>query len=219
MSGGDNRPLGPRTVLAAAQALIDRGGRQLLGLAGPPGAGKSTLAATLEAAFPDRVQVVPMDGFHLANCELQRLGRRDRKGAPDTFDAAGYVALLQRLRRQRDGEVVYAPEFRREIDEAVANAIAVQASTRLVITEGNYLLLQGAWSGLADVLDETWYVELDGGQRRDRLALRHQQYGLTRDQAQAWVAQTDEPNADLVEALRRGATRVFRWDTSQETST
>jgi pantothenate kinase len=118
------------------------GQRKLLGLAGAPGAGKSTLAAALlEAVGADRAQVVPMDGFHLANVELQRLGRAARKGAPDTFDSAGYVALLQRLREQRpDGGIVYAPEFRREIEEPVAGAIAVLPTTQLVITEGNYLL-------------------------------------------------------------------------------
>ena len=88
-----------------------------------------------------------MDGFHLANVELERLGRRGRKGAPDTFDSAGYVALLRRLLAQADDEIVYAPEFRREIEEPIANAIPVFAPTQLVITEGNYLLLDdGPWA-------------------------------------------------------------------------
>ena len=149
----------PADGLARLQALMASGQRKLLGLVGAPGAGKSTLAlAMLQAVGADRAQVVPMDGFHLANVELQRLGRADRKGAPDTFDSAGYVALLQRLRNQQpDGDIVYAPEFRREIEEPIAGAIAVLPSTQLVITEGNYLLHDvGPWAGAAAMLDECW---------------------------------------------------------------
>jgi pantothenate kinase len=136
----------PAEVRARVRTLVKRSGRALLGLVGPPGAGKSTLAAALQAEFARIAQVVPMDGFHLANVELERLGRRDRKGAPDTFDAHGYVALLRRLLAQGDDEIVYAPEFRREIEEPIANAIPVFARTQLVITEGNYLLLDdGPW--------------------------------------------------------------------------
>src|SRR5947207_15332686 len=109
-------PAIPPDFLARARALA-AGGRRLLGLAGAPGSGKSTLAAALAAALAERAIVVPMDGFHLANAELARLGRAGRKGAPDTFDAAGYVALLRRLRSQPAHEPVYAPAFRREIEE------------------------------------------------------------------------------------------------------
>ena len=108
-------PVLPESARIRVRELIKRNGRTLLGLVGAPGAGKSTLAAALLAEFADVAQVVPMDGFHLANVELERLGRRERKGAPDTFDSAGYVALLRRLLVQDDDEVVYAPEFRREI--------------------------------------------------------------------------------------------------------
>src|SRR5580692_11225228 len=100
-------PALPADARARARELVKRSGRALLGLVGPPGAGKSTLAAALLAEFADVAQVVPMDGFHLANVELQRLGRRGRKGAPDTFDSAGYVALLRRLLAQGDDEIVY----------------------------------------------------------------------------------------------------------------
>jgi pantothenate kinase len=154
-----------------------------------------------------------MDGFHLANAELQRLGRADRKGAPDTFDAAGYVALLRRLREQRADEIVYAPEFRREIEEPVAGAIAVLPQTQLLITEGNYLLLQeGAWAEVAPLLDEVWYVEVDDAVRVERLVQRHQQFGRSREAALAWVVQTDEPNARRIAATRGRAHRVIHRD-------
>jgi len=190
------------------------GGRKLLGLVGAPGAGKSTLAAALlQAVGTDRAQVVPMDGFHLANVELQRLGRTARKGAPDTFDSAGYVALLQRLRDQRpDGDIVYAPEFRREIEEPIAGAIAVLPSTQLVITEGNYLLHDvGPWAGAAAMLDEVWYVDIDDAVREERLVRRHQQFGRSAEEARAWVESTDAPNARLIAATRVRAHHLLPW--------
>jgi pantothenate kinase len=202
----------PASFLARVEALLAPGGRRLLGLVGAPGAGKSTLAQTLLETFPGLSQVVPMDGYHLANAELARLGRRDRKGAPDTFDAAGYAALLQRLRAQRDDEIVYAPEFRREIEEPIAGAIAVLPQTRLVITEGNYLLLdEGPWAGVAGLLDDCWYVDIDHELRRQRLLSRHRQFGRDAAQAADWVQRTDEPNAQLIEATRARARAVFRW--------
>jgi pantothenate kinase len=203
----------PASARIRARELIARSGRALLGLVGPPGAGKSTLAAALQAEFAAVAQVVPMDGFHLANAELERLGRRGRKGAPDTFDSAGYVALLRRLLAQPDDEIVYAPEFRREIEEPVANAIPVFARTQLVITEGNYLLLEdGAWAQVKGLLDEVWYVEVDDSVRVDRLTKRHEQFGRSAADAASWVANTDEPNARLIEASRARASFVFRWD-------
>lgn len=203
----------PERYLARVRELIQGGGRKLLGLVGPPGAGKSTLAQALQRAFHRESQVVPMDGYHLANAELQRLGRSHRKGAPDTFDAAGYAALLRRLRTQAQDEIIYAPEFRREIEEPVAGAIPVFPATQLVITEGNYLLLDGEpWAGIADLLDEIWYVEIDDAQRNVRLARRHQQFGRTSNEATDWIAATDEPNARLIAATRHKAGVVFRWD-------
>jgi pantothenate kinase len=198
--------------LAHLESLLADGRRRLLGLVGAPGSGKSTLARALEQALPGRAQVVPMDGFHLAQVELQRLGRAERKGAPDTFDSAGYVALLRRLREQRPDEIVYAPEFRREIEEPVAGAIAVLPQTQLVITEGNYLLLrEGPWAEVESLLDEAWYVEAeDDALRVERLVRRHQQFGRSPEEARAWVAQTDEPNARRIAATRERAHRVIR---------
>jgi pantothenate kinase len=208
-------PLVPALYLARVRELLKDGRRKLLGLVGPPGAGKSTLALALHHAFPEVSQVVPMDGYHLAHVELQRLGRAERKGAPDTFDSAGYAALLERLRQQSPDETVYAPEFRREIEEPVAGAIPVFPRTRLVITEGNYLLLnRGNWAGVAALLDEVWYVEVDDALRTDRLTQRHEQFGRSRQAAMDWVAGTDDPNARLIATTRPRASVVFRWDDS-----
>jgi pantothenate kinase len=203
----------PSGYLARIRELLMSDGRKILGLVGPPGCGKSTLAAALHQAFPEASQVVPMDGFHLANVELHRLGRAGRKGAPDTFDSAGYAALLRRLKSQLQDEVVYVPEFRREIEEPVAGAIAVLANTRLVITEGNYLLLDdGHWAQIASLLDDVWYVDVDDALRTDRLTRRHEQFGRSREDALDWVAGTDEPNARLIAMTKARAKLVFRWD-------
>jgi pantothenate kinase len=168
------------------------------------------LAARLVERLGDRAVLVPMDGFHLANSELRRLGRSERKGAHDTFDGAGYVALLERLRRPVAGTVVYAPEFRRDLDESIAGAIAVPASTPLVVTEGNYLLLdREPWSGIRDLLDQAWFVALDPAVRLQRLVARHVHFGRDEHAARAWIAQSDEPNARLIEATRERADAVI----------
>ena len=190
--------LGP-VLEARVTALLQAGGRRLLGIAGAPGAGKSTLAAQVARAFPE-VVVVPMDGFHLAQTELERLGRADRKGAPDTFDAAGYVALLRRL-REPAGETVYAPEYRRDLRNGVAGAIAVPPGTALVVTEGNYLLVDDAGFGpVRALLDEAWFVAPDDDTRRERLVARHVAFGKAPDAAHAWTHGPDERNAVLVAA-------------------
>lgn len=200
-------------ALAQLHQRLQRPGRHIVGLMGPPGAGKSTLAARIVAHFGAQAQIVPMDGYHLANSELERLGRRGRKGAPDTFDAWGYVALLQRLRQQGPGEVVYAPEYRRTLEEPVAGAIAIAPATRLLVTEGNYLGLDtGAWAGVAPLLDELWYVEVDDTLRRQRLTARHVQFGRTPEDAARWVEVTDEPNARLIASTRARAQGVVWVD-------
>jgi pantothenate kinase len=205
-------PTIPVDYLARVRTLLQDGRRKLLGLVGPPGAGKSTLAQALQHHFAEVSQVVPMDGFHLANTELQRLGRAARKGAPDTFDSAGYVALLRRLRQQAADETIYVPEFRRELDEAVAGAIPVLSHTQLVITEGNYLLLDhGPWAGVAPLLDDVWYVDVDDTLRTDRLTQRHEHFGRSRQDAIDWVTQTDAPNADVIAATQARAQLLFRW--------
>jgi pantothenate kinase len=191
---------------------IADGKRRILGLTGAPGAGKSTLAQAIVEAFPDRAVVVPMDGYHLANVELARLGRASRKGAEDTFDSAGFVALLRRLREQRDDEIVYAPAFRREIEEPIANAIPVLPEARLIVTEGNYLLLDhGHWKNVRPLLDSVWYVDVDPALRLQRLIKRHVEFGRSEQAAKDWVASTDEPNAVQIDATRSRADLEFRY--------
>jgi pantothenate kinase len=152
-----------------------------------------------------------MDGFHLAQRELEALGRADRKGAADTFDAAGYVALLRRLRENAD-PVVYAPEFRREIEEPIACAVPVPREVPLVVTEGNYLLVaDGAWAGVRPLLDEAWYVDLDEQTRLDRLIARHVAFGKEPAFAREWVLRSDQRNAELVATTRGRADVVVAY--------
>ena len=192
----------------AALALVDEalrsGSRRLLGIAGAPGAGKSTLAERLVEALGERAVLVPMDGFHLADAALERLGRLTRKGAPDTFDAGGYVALLQRLRTQRPGDApVWAPMFERELEQPLAGAIEVRAEVPLVITEGNYLLLEdGPFAQVRAMLDACWFVEVPEEPRHERLIARHEHFGKPPRAARDWALGPDEDNARLVAATR-----------------
>jgi pantothenate kinase len=207
-------PLTFDDLLARARALPRGGRRAVLGIAGSPGAGKTTLAENLvrelNGAGRPWVAHVPMDGFHLADVQLERLGRRERKGAPDTFDAAGYAALLRRLHEETEGdEVVYAPGFERVLEQPVAAAVAVPATARLVVTEGNYLLLgTGVWPRVRARLDEVWFCELDERERLSRLIARHEEFGKEHDEAVAWVTRSDQRNAELVAATRQRADLV-----------
>jgi pantothenate kinase len=196
-------------LVARAETLADRGPRQLLGICGAPGAGKSTLSARLVGALGGRAVLIGMDGFHLAQRELERLGRAERKGAPDTFDGFGYVELLARLRRHGP-ETVYAPEFRREIEEPVACAVPVPHATPLVVTEGNYLLLSDPpWSRIRDLLDEIWFLAPPDPMRQERLVARHQRYGRSHEQAVGRALGCDQANAELVAPTRAGADLVI----------
>ncbi|MFJ9907210.1 nucleoside/nucleotide kinase family protein [Streptomyces sp. NPDC101152] len=201
-------------LLARARALTAPGRRAILGVTGPPGAGKTTLAERLVRELNGSrrpwVAHVPMDGFHLADVELDRLGLRHRKGAPETFDAAGYAALLRRLHDETEGDgIVYAPGFERVLEQPIAGAVPVPATARLVVTEGNYLLLDtGAWKRVREQLDEVWFCGLDEDERIRRLVARHEEFGKGHQEAVDWVLGTDQRNADLVASTRERADLV-----------
>ncbi len=201
-------------ALVARARRLTESGRAIIGITGAPGAGKSTIAAALAAAVGESAVVVPMDGFHLHDDELVRLGRHDRKGAPDTFDVAGYVSLLRRL-RPGSGEtgVVYAPEFVRDREESVAGAIAVRPEHRLVVTEGNYLLHDApGWSDVLPLLDEGWFVEVDESVRIGRLVQRHVSHGKSPEVAHRWATVSDQANAELVARTRAAADVLIHID-------
>jgi pantothenate kinase len=189
------------------EALLARDRRVILGITGSPGAGKTAMASQIASSIDDAVHI-PMDGFHLADVQLQRLGRLDRKGAIDTFDAYGYRALLQRIRRQ-DTEIVYAPAFDRDIEQPVAGSIGVAPTTRLIVTEGNYLLDDDEpWPDVRRTFDEVWFVDLAPEERRRRLIARHIEFGRSPEQAQAWLRAVDDPNAERIERVRHKADLV-----------
>ncbi len=195
--------------------LATDGQRAVLGIAGAPGAGKSTLArrivAGVDAALGAGAAVqVPMDGFHLANTALDALGRRTRKGAIDTFDGDGYVALVRRL-VAGDEAVVWAPDFDRRVDEPVAGSIAVPQRTRLVVSEGNYLLDDSdPWAALADLFTETWFCAVDDTVRVDRLVGRHMRHGRDHEAARTWAVEVDGVNAVRVAPRVIRASRTVR---------
>ena len=191
-------------VVDRARALAGRPRRTVLGIAGTPGAGKTTLALAVVAALADLgegvVTHVPMDGFHLADVELARLGRSGRKGAPDTFDVDGYAALLRRLRTDGLAQTVYAPAFDRTVEQPVAGSIPVLPACRLVVSEGNYLLLDAPrWVAARAELAEVWWCDVDPDERRRRLVARHVLFGKSEAAARSWILATDEPNIRLVE--------------------
>ena len=191
------------------------GDRRIVGITGAPGAGKSTLAEAVVRDAGETAVLVPMDGFHLADVTLSRLGLLDRKGAPETFDAWGYAALLGRL-RSRPPETVYAPGFARDLEQPVAAAVAVPPEADLVVTEGNYLLLdRPEWRAVRAQLDEVWFVHTEERVRLERLVARHVAFGKTPDEARSWVERVDEPNTRLVESTGCAADRVVdlsAWD-------
>jgi pantothenate kinase len=188
--------------------------RAILGIAGSPGAGKSTLVDELldrirAVKGDDWVAHIPMDGFHLADVQLDRIGARGRKGAPDTFDAAGYAHLLERVSREAD-EPVYVPGFDRTLEQPLAAALVVLPSARLVVTEGNYLLLDDPhWERARRAMAAVWFVASEETMRVERLVARHIQFGKSPDEARAWVASTDQRNSELVAATVGSADRVI----------
>jgi len=194
--------------LVARAENLARGERTILGIVGSPASGKTTLARGLAGALGEAAVVVGMDGFHLAQAELRRLGRAERKGAPDTFDAYGYVNLLRRLKEAK--ETVYAPEFRREIEEPIAGAVPVPPEVPLVITEGNYLLVDAEpWRDIRGILDEVWFLAPDEHDRIERLVTRHRRYGRSLIEARQRALGTDQRNADLIGSTAERADLVL----------
>lgn len=206
-------PCVPPSYFACARNMLKGVGRKLLGWAGPPAAGKSTLALAFQAAFADVLEVVSMEGFHLASVELHRLRRAGHKSASDTVDAAGYVALMRRLRRKDPGETIYAPEFGREIEEAVAGAIPIHPQAQLEYTEGNHRLFDiDPLTETAALLDDACYVYVDDELRGQRLVTRQKHFGRSRQAAIDWLATTDEINAKRITTTKPRAQLIFQWD-------
>ena len=191
-------------------------GRAVVGITGAPGAGKSTLAAELETALRRRGLLagsVPMDGFHFSNAVLDELGRHQRKGAPDTFDVDGYLAILDRVRQAApEGEPreVLAPVYRRDLHEPVAAGTRV-AGRGIVVTEGNYLALNSlGWEGARERIDLLVMVEVDEAELIRRLVARHMSFGRHRADAGHWVRAVDLPNARLVADCANRCDEVWR---------
>jgi pantothenate kinase len=200
-------------LLRIKESLNRSTDRYLIGIVGKPGAGKSTLSAyLLEELHNSEVTVVPMDGYHLSNAVLQALGRADRKGAPDTFDVAGFASLLQRIRNEKLLDIYY-PVFDRSIEESIAAQGVVTKETKVVIVEGNYLLHDsGGWEEIAELLDELWFIDVDDEKRLERLIARHIAYGKSPADAQSWSRGSDEVNARTIATGRSRAHAVIALD-------
>lgn len=198
----------PRELAALVRSLVVPGRRFILGIAGEPGAGKSTVTQALVAELG--AAHVPLDGFHLAKQAIAADDRSTRRGAIDTFDGDGYLNLLQRLRSGRD-EVVYAPDFDRSIEEPIGSALPIERSAEIVISEGNYLLAAAdPWPAARALFDEVWFVQLDPAVRRERLIRRHIEFGKTPLAAQEFVLRSDEANAALIAPTAAGADRIVQ---------
>lgn len=180
--------------------------RVLIGIVGKPGAGKSTVTAKLKELLPaSETKVLSQDGYHLSNSQLQELGRTDRKGAPDTFDPQSFTNLLKRVAQDSQNEI-YFPIFHREIEESIAAEGVITPETKIVLVEGNYLLLRShGWGDVATYLDETWYLKIDDELRLKRLVARHIEFGKEPDFAHAWAHGTDEVNAKIIETTSERA--------------
>jgi len=182
--------------------------RIIVGIVGPPAAGKSTIAATLVQLLGPASIAIGMDGFHLPQATLVSLGRRERMGAPDTFAVDDFVDVLTRIRR--GGSEVSVPGFDRTIEEPVPHASTVTAARRTILVEGNYLLAEfGGWERVAPLLDLSFFVRIENDIRMQRLVARHIEFGKTPDAAAAWAAGPDADNARLIGATAERADHVI----------
>lgn len=196
-------------LVERARSLAAGGTRRILGITGAPGAGKSTVARAIAEALGGQAARVGMDAFHLADQVLAAHGSRDRKGAPDTFDPWGYANLLHRLKINRE-PVVYAPVFDRSLEESIGSAIPVGREVPLVITEGNYLLLEAeGWRESREQIDEVWFLDVRDDERQLRLVRRHEAFGKPHEEAEAWALGSDQRNAEVVDATRTRADLII----------
>jgi len=209
----------PLTLLTSLDEVVDRaeslmtsmsGQRKIVGLIGKPGAGKSTLSAQLIEQLGDQAAILNMDGYHFSNLALRELGRADRKGAPDTFDALGFTEILKRVKHEVD-QNIYFPVFDRSIEESIAAQGVITPKIKLVITEGNYLLHNdNNWGGVKKFLDESWFIEVDDQIRIERLVNRHHKFGKSKADAHSWATGSDENNAQVVARTRELADVIIK---------
>ena len=197
-------------VVSRAKSLMD-GERKIVGLIGKPGAGKSTLSAQLIQQLGDQAAILNMDGYHLSNETLIELGKRDTKGAPDTFDPVSLIALLKRVKNETEAEHPF-PIFHREIEASVQDEGVVRKSARVIVIEGNYLFSrEHGWDGLFELLDYTWFIEVDDQIRIPRLIARHIEFGKTPEEAEAWVRRSDDSNAKFIDSTAGRASNIIKF--------
>lgn len=222
----------PETLQLTPQGVLSRlvphilemesvaaGKRIAIGLAGGPGTGKSTLAAELVAMLnavrPGSTALVPMDGFHMKHAKIEAMGETERKGAPHTFEGAAFVSFLHHLKRAV--EPVSGPGYSRKIEDTVDDAFTVAPDVKVLVVEGNYLLLtQGPWAGVKSLLDYAVFIHVRRDLVEARLLKRHGEEGLfSEERNRAHIARNDLPNYDLVEASRERADVVFEMDVAR----
>lgn len=196
-----------------ASTIVQRGAgveRFMVAVAGPPGSGKSTLAEKLVGLLPrGEAALLQADGFHFDNALLDQLGRRERKGAPDTFDCAGLVSLLHRLKAREDDITI--PAFDRTLDVARAGVAQIGRAIRYVVVEGNYLLVrEQPWANLRPLFDFTLMIETPRAELERRLTQRWLDHGRDHAEALAWVQSNDMPNADYVMSKSADADLVWQ---------
>ena len=192
--------MGIELLFQQIQSILDgQNPRTLIGIVGKPGAGKSTIVEEIQKRFDSNtVSIIPMDGFHLSNEELISLGRRERKGAPDTFDVESFTSLIKRVKINHNVDHKF-PIFHREIEASIADEGAVPKESRVIVIEGNYLFsTDHNWDGIYSLLDHTWFIEIDDEVRIERLIARHVRYGKTPEEAEAWSRGSDETNARFI---------------------